>query len=128
MTFPISLIGPPKFRISGIAILIGMLKIELDFGDRNGDHGLENRIEVLCQRSNAIMSRISWTVPASSASAPPTSFPATGLAGTPAYFTATAGGFVVAGPWAAIYRMAYEQALAAAAPSKFQKMLEPCWN
>ena len=30
--------------------------------------------------------------------------------------------------WTAIYRLAYEQGLAAFAPSKFQRALEPCMN
>ncbi|MDG3006143.1 hypothetical protein [Paludisphaera mucosa] len=73
------------------------------------------------------MSRITWSVPTSTASVSSvaTSTHATRVTGS---FVPTAGGFMVAGPWAAVYRLAYEQALAATQPSKFQKMLEPCWN
>lgn len=65
------------------------------------------------------MSRINWTV------SPP---PAQPIAATIPAFIPTAGGFAAVGPWAAIYRVAYERALAATTPSRFQRMLEPCWN
>lgn len=72
------------------------------------------------------MSRINWTVPPIATQAPTATIPVAeaGEAG----FGPTSGGFAVSGPWAAIYRLAYERALAATTPSRFQRMLEPCWN
>ena len=32
------------------------------------------------------------------------------------------------GSWSEIYRQAYEQARATLTPSRFQVMLQPCWN
>ncbi len=32
------------------------------------------------------------------------------------------------GPWTAVYRLAYEQARAALAPSRFQALIKPAWN
>lgn len=72
------------------------------------------------------MSRINWTA-ASPASRNATATIPTFDAGAGS-FGPMAGGFAVAGPWAAIYRLAYEQALAANAPSRLQRMMEPCWN
>jgi len=43
-------------------------------------------------------------------------------------FAAASGGFVVGGAWAQLYRLAYQQAQAALAPSRFQKACEPRWN
>ena len=72
------------------------------------------------------MSRIQWSVPTNPALAPAASTPTTGtVAGS---FAPVNGGFTVAGPWASIYRVAYERAVAATTPSRFQRMLEPCWN
>ncbi|WP_165252149.1 hypothetical protein [Paludisphaera soli] len=74
------------------------------------------------------MSRITWPVGSSKVSV---SSSATSSASEPtaaAFFPTASGGFVVSGPWAAIYRLAYQQALAAREPSRFQKMMEPCWN
>ncbi|AMV37731.1 hypothetical protein [Planctomyces sp. SH-PL62] len=69
------------------------------------------------------MSRINWSVSSPSASVPSSTAP-----GAATWFAPAAGGFTVAGPWASIYRLAYQQALAAREPSRFQKMMEPCWN
>jgi len=38
------------------------------------------------------------------------------------------GGIPSCGPWSAVYRLAYEQARAALAPSRFQEMIKPTWN
>jgi hypothetical protein len=38
------------------------------------------------------------------------------------------GGIPSSGPWTAVYRLAYEQARAALAPSRFQEMIKPTWN
>ena len=38
------------------------------------------------------------------------------------------GGIPSSGPWTAVYRLAYEQARAALAPSRFQEMIQPTWN
>ncbi|WP_165231161.1 hypothetical protein [Aquisphaera insulae] len=38
------------------------------------------------------------------------------------------GSLAVSGAWAEIYRLAYEQARAALAPSWFQRMTQPSWN
>ncbi len=72
------------------------------------------------------MSRFSWTVVTSSVSVSQLS-PAVSKA-VAGSFTPVAGGLVVGGAWAAMYRLAYEQALATTGPSRFQKMLEPCMN
>jgi hypothetical protein len=32
------------------------------------------------------------------------------------------------GSWQAVYRIAYEQAQAALAPSRIERLLQPCWN
>jgi hypothetical protein len=45
-------------------------------------------------------------------------------AGTPAFD----GGILSCGPWTAVYRLAYEQARAALAPSRFQELMKPSWN
>jgi hypothetical protein len=37
-------------------------------------------------------------------------------------------GFIVAGPWTDVYRIAYEQARIALEASRFQAMLQPSWN
>ncbi|WP_337173134.1 hypothetical protein [Paludisphaera sp.] len=72
------------------------------------------------------MSRINWTVNPPAAPAHAATLPAFDAAA--AGFGPMNGGFAVSGPWAAIYRLAYERALAATTPSRFQRMLEPCWN
>lgn len=72
------------------------------------------------------MSRINWTVSPSAAQVSAATIPTFGAeAGG---FGPANGGYAVSGPWAAIYRLAYERALAATAPSRFQRMMEPCWN
>ena len=38
------------------------------------------------------------------------------------------GGLLSCGPWVAVYRLAYEQARATLAPSRFQEMIKPTWN
>src|SRR5208283_1358489 len=38
------------------------------------------------------------------------------------------GGIASCGHWTAVYRLAYEQARAALAPSRFQEMIKPTWN
>lgn len=72
------------------------------------------------------MSRISWTLASSSVSVAQAAVPTYEPVAAP--FTPVTGGFMVGGPWAAMYRLAYEQALAMNGPSRFQKMLEPCMN
>jgi hypothetical protein len=37
-------------------------------------------------------------------------------------------GVSVPGAWLDVYRRAYEQARASLEPSRFQVMLQPCWN
>ena len=74
------------------------------------------------------MSRIKW--PVSSASdtvSTPARIAPTAIGGAP-WVQATPAGFVVSGPWAAVYQMAYLRTQEALAPSRFQKMMEPCWN
>jgi len=70
------------------------------------------------------MSRINWPVSVATDTIQPAASPV----GDATWVQATAGGFAVAGPWAAVYRVAYLRAKAALEPSKFQKMMEPCWN
>jgi len=45
-----------------------------------------------------------------------------------ASFLASEGGYLVPAVWTDVYKLAYEQALASLAPSRFQVMLEPCMN
>ena len=71
------------------------------------------------------MSRINWTVSPSATQVSTATIPFNAGGGG---FGAANGGFAVSGPWAAIYRLAYERALATTTPSRFQRMLEPCWN
>ena len=77
-------------------------------------------------RGPVVMSRISWMVPSASESVVQAHAPI--HEHTNASFTPVAGGFMVGGPWVAMYRLAYEQALAMTGPSRFQRMLEPCMN
>ncbi len=72
------------------------------------------------------MSRITWPFSSAASVSSPVATASEPIAA--AWLPTASGGFVVAGPWAAIYRLAYERALAAQAPSRFQKMMEPCWN
>lgn len=43
-------------------------------------------------------------------------------------FLAPEAGISVAGSCMDVYRLAYEQARASLEPSRFQVMLQPCWN
>jgi hypothetical protein len=45
-----------------------------------------------------------------------------------ACFLVPEAGFSVAGSCMDVYRLAYEQAHASLEPSRFQVMLQPCWN
>lgn len=45
-----------------------------------------------------------------------------------ACFLAPESGTSVPGTWMEVYRLAYEQARASLEPSRFQVMLQPCWN
>lgn len=71
------------------------------------------------------MSRITWPVARSESEISPEAPVVGPVAGS---WHASPGGFAVAGPWAAIYRVAYERALDARRPSRFQMRMEPCWN
>lgn len=72
------------------------------------------------------MSRISWNVASSSVSV--SQVAPRGSEAVAGSFAPVAGGFMVGGAWATLYRLAYEQALAMTGPSRLQKMLEPCMN
>ncbi len=45
-----------------------------------------------------------------------------------ACFVTSAQGMSVPAEWIDVYRRAYEEARAALEPSRFQVMLQPCWN
>jgi hypothetical protein len=45
-----------------------------------------------------------------------------------ASFLASEGGYLVPAVWADVYKLAYEQACASLAPSRFQAMTQPCMN
>lgn len=72
------------------------------------------------------MSRISWMPSSASVSIAQVAAPTYEPVGPT--FAPVAGGFVVGGPWMAMYQLAYEQALAMIGPSRFQRMLEPSMN
>lgn len=44
------------------------------------------------------------------------------------YFLTSEMGSAVPATWTNLYKMAYEKALAAQAPSRFQVMIQPCMN
>jgi hypothetical protein len=126
MTFSIRLIESGRIRERPFSLKpLGIPEIKLDHDDRDRSIAVEMANDVPKPEVSQ-MSRINWTV------TPPAARP---IAATIPTFETTAGGFgpmnggfAVCGPWAAIYRVAYERALAAATPSRFQRMLEPCWN
>lgn len=74
------------------------------------------------------MSRFNWTDSSTATQVSTATATAMACPAGVGSFQPSAGGFVVSGPWAEIYRLAYERALAMNAPSRFQKMMEPCWN
>ena len=109
-------------------IVIGILRILLDKLDRKGDSFVGATLTALSRRGVRAMpyeldrrfSSHNSYLPLV-AMMPAVPVPSTC---TPAFD----GGIPSCGPWTAVYRLAYEQARAALAPSRFQELIKPTWN